>query len=225
VPASHASHYYLEDSRGVRLVDLHNGDHDAAYVLRPRHSGRLYLRRTSDDVEFVIPNEPEVVAVADLTPAEPRVRGRGAANDAFEMLFALPFGKRFVDSFHTDVPARAPGAEVDRALAPSATRGAPWRTYGAVGLLGLGAASATAGALTIASAHGLKTSLAAGASQAQVADVNDRVRGRNVAAGAEIAAAGAATIAGCVLLLWPSGPRVGVTATASSGGVLVDGRF
>src|SRR5205814_7199065 len=113
-----------------------------------------------------------------------RVRSRGAANDSFELLFLLPFGKRFADTFK-------PAPVALDADSGAMGRPVPWRTYAAGGLVALSAAGAVAGVLTLRSAHDLKTSAPPGASQADVAALNDRVRGRNLAAGVELTAAGA----------------------------------
>src|SRR5882757_5916523 len=105
VRGARSDHYFLEDSRGIRIADFHNDSDESAYLLRPLSAGRLYLRRTSDDSEFTIPTSPQVVALADLTVQEPRMRTRGAANDAFQSLFALPFGQRVVENFRFDTVA------------------------------------------------------------------------------------------------------------------------
>src|SRR4051794_36137921 len=72
IRGARSDHYYLEDSRGVRFADFHNGEDQQAYLLRPLSAGRLYLKRTSDESEFVIPSAPRVVALADLPIQEPR---------------------------------------------------------------------------------------------------------------------------------------------------------
>jgi Caspase domain len=112
VPASLSGHYFLEDGRGIRFADLHNGEHQAAYIVKPPDAGRLYLRRLRDDAEFVIPSDEPVVSLARLPPQEPRHGTRGAANDAFEKLFEQPFDQRAVRGFAL-VPfasAMAPGS-------------------------------------------------------------------------------------------------------------------
>jgi hypothetical protein len=215
VPGTHAGHYLLEDDRGVRIADFHNDTNQPAYLVRPRQSGRLYLRR-SDDIEYVIPPGPDLVALADLSPSEPRTRARGAANDAYELLFALPFTRQVVDGFVAPREESTPA----RAGAP------PWRTYGGITLAGAGLIGLTVGGLTLASAHAQHDGLGPDATQANAASANDQIRARNVAGAVELAAGGAAVAAGIVMLLWPSGPtHVEVGATPGGGGVLFHGNF
>jgi hypothetical protein len=90
VPGTHAGRYLLEDSRGVRIADFHNATGQAAYLLRPRYTGRLYLRRLGDEVEFVVPTGPDVVELATLTPSEPREHARASESTAHQQLVALP---------------------------------------------------------------------------------------------------------------------------------------
>src|SRR6185295_19663660 len=68
IDGAHAGHYFLEDARGVRLADFHNGENQRVEILRPTQTGRLYLRRVDDDKEFSLEPGPEVVALADLSP-------------------------------------------------------------------------------------------------------------------------------------------------------------
>jgi hypothetical protein len=206
VRGAQSDHYFLEDSRGIRFADFHNGDDPRAYLLRPLSAGRLYLRRTSDDAEFVIPSTPEVVALADLTPQEARMRTRGAANDAFQALFALPFGPRVVDSFRLDP---TPVSSIEPRAAPVAgdKRGPSARTYVGVSLVSVGALGIAAAAYSLESAHALKSDLeGGGASQADVAETNQKIRSRNLAGAIGFGAAGTALAAGALLLLWPEAP-------------------
>ncbi len=66
IRGARADHYFLEDSRGIRFADFHNDEDQRAYLLRPLSAGRLYVRRASDESEFVIPSSPQVVGLADL---------------------------------------------------------------------------------------------------------------------------------------------------------------
>src|SRR6185295_8048974 len=134
--------YYLEDSRGIRFADFHNGDDQRGYLLRPLSAGRLYLRRTSDDAEFVIPSSPQVVALADLSMQEPRMTTRGAANDAFQARFSLPFGQRFVDGVRLGPgwpdEGRSAVAKRDAAAGAAGSGGSHVRTYAGITLLSAG---------------------------------------------------------------------------------------
>ena len=84
------AHYFLEDARGIRVVDFHNAPGRAVSILIPA-VGTLYVRRTSDDQELVIAEGSDDVRLADLQPSAPRVATRGAAHDAFNLIFSLPF--------------------------------------------------------------------------------------------------------------------------------------
>jgi hypothetical protein len=91
--------YALENTRGVRLADFHNQKGQAVQLIRPANGGLLYLRRLSDDREFVIAPSRHDVRLASLTSQSPRVRSRGAAHHAFSLLFALPFDRQVVERF------------------------------------------------------------------------------------------------------------------------------
>lgn len=217
VPANRSGHYLLEDGRGVRIADFHNDDTEPAYLVRPPHSGRLYLRRLDDDVEFVIPSEPERVELASLEPAEPRDHARGAANDAYGLLFALPFGPSVVQGYRPR--ATLDGADDVRAPAP------PWKTYTGVGLLGLGAGGAAVGALMLESAASLEPQASADSAGDRSA-LEGRVRDRNLVAVVAFAAGGVAATCGVALLLWPRSPaRVDVGARAGGPWISVHGEF
>jgi hypothetical protein len=219
VRGARSDHYFLEDSRGVRIADFHNDKDQQAYLLRPVSAGRLYLRRTSDDSEFTIPTSPQVVALADLTLQQPRMRTRGAANDAFQSLFALPFGQRIVESFRFDTvtpPREAP--EIDL------SGGARVRRYTGVALLSVGALGAAAGVYSLESAHALGAGLGASASQAETARTNQQIHSRNVAGAVGFGVAGVAAGAGLLLVLWPVGhtgvawdPNLGAATMAVHG--------
>jgi hypothetical protein len=215
VPGTHANHYYLEDAKGVRIADLHNAPNQSAYLMRPVRGGALYLHRLEDDAEYAIPAAPEAVAIADLEAGEPRTRARGAANDAFQSLFALPFGRATVESFALREPKPV---EAERGS------GARIRRYGGIALLGVSVAGLAGGAFTLASARDARASVGASSSQADAAAANDRIRARNTLAGVEIGVAGAALSGGLLLLLWPeAAAHVDVAASPSAGGSIFMG--
>jgi hypothetical protein len=192
-------HQLLEDERGVRYADIHNADGSRAYLLRPWTSGKLYLRRTRDEREVVVPLAPSVVSVSTLASQDSRIASRGAANDAFEALFALPFDERAVRAFRFPRPPELPLVD-DRRGSPRAS------TYVGYGLLGVGAAAAGVGVYGLLHAQALKDGLAADAPQASAAETAARIRTANLTAGVGFAAAGATGVAGLVLLLWPESP-------------------
>jgi len=190
-----SEHQLLEDERGVRLADIHNGN-GAAYLLRPRSGGKLYLRRVRDDHEVVVPLVPTVVAVAELTPEEGRIAERGAANDAFESLFALPFDRSVVQSFRFKPLA----TESDEGTAPAKPQARRYIGFGMLGLSALGAGVGTWGLLHASSHQERVTTLS---SQADAARENEQIKLGNWSAGVGYGVAGGALTAGLMLLLWP----------------------
>jgi hypothetical protein len=219
IPGTHADHYLLEDSRGVRIADLHNGRDAATYFLRPPHAGNLYLRRLGADIEYVVPNGQDMVTLAELTPSEARSYPRGAAADSFELLFSLPFGRHDVDSYlgvslDRPAPGRAP---------PQSTA---WRWGSAILLGGCAVGGGVIGGLTLASAHDVSRGISAGSSQQAVQTANSSIRDKNLWGGVEVGVAGAAAAAGLVLLLWPDAPRnIDGGASASGAWVSLHGTF
>jgi len=201
VRGAHGDHYLLEDSRGVRFADFHNDDNQPAYFLRPLNAGRLYLRRLSDDAEFVIPLSSGPIALADLTPQEPRTVTRGAANDAFQSAFSLPFNRTVVDQFRFATP---PSSANDGPRADIASPRA--RLYAGAALLGVATLSLGGAVYSYESARALKRDQSSAASQVDRVNTNQRVSTRNTLAGVGLGVAGAATISGLMLLLWPDAP-------------------
>ena len=99
---------------GVRWADFHNAA--AVRLARPSRAP-LYLRRASDDREYLLPDGQAVARTSQLALRDAHVAGRGAAHDLFRSLFALPFDAAAVESYRIEVqrrPARAP-ADVRRA--------------------------------------------------------------------------------------------------------------
>ena len=197
VRGARSDHYFLEDSRGIRFADFHNDVNQQAYLLKPLSAGRLYLRRTSDDVEYVIPSSPQVVALASLTVQEPRTRARGAANDAFESLFAFPFDQRVVEKFRFDASSRP------EALGENDTSGSHFRSYAGATLLSVGVLGAAAGIYSLESARALGAAAQDSASQVDTVATNKKIQSRNVLGVIGIGAGGTAAAAGLLLLLWP----------------------
>jgi hypothetical protein len=218
VRGARSDHYFLEDSRGIRFADFHNDVNQQAYLLKPLSAGRLYLRRTSDDVEYVIPSSPQVVALASLTVQEPRTRTRGAANDAFESLFALPFGQRVVEKFRFDSLSRRQDA-----VGENDTGGSHFRSFAGATLLSVGVLGAAAGIYSLESARALGADQN-DASQRDAVETNKKIQTRNVLGVIGVGAGGTAAAAGLLLLLWPESnatvsgdPRVGSVSVGFHG--------
>jgi len=222
VRGARSDHYFLEDSRGIRFADFHNDDDQRAYLLRPLSAGRLYLRRMSDDSEFVIPSSPQVVALADLRSQEPRMKTRGAANDAFEALFALPFGQRFVEKFRFDPSFRQEGP---LAGTEKDAGGSHFRSYAGATLVSVGVLGAAAASYSLVSAYALQRKASGGnVSQLEIVETNQTARSRQLVGAIGLGAAGTVTAAGLLLLLWPEGhstvsvdPKVGSVSAGVHG--------
>jgi hypothetical protein len=223
IDASHAAHYTMEDARGVRLLDVHNASDQPLHLVRPLSNGLVYLRRLDDDTEYVVPNAPDVVALADLEGGAPRVATRGAAHEAYSLLFSLPFDGAVVAAYDPDLldpPAAPPGAD---APAPAASR--PGRRAIGWGAVGLGALGVATGAAFTGAALATVNTTSKEDSQRDVADRNARVTTFDTASTVAYIAGGVSLAAGITLVLWPSAPQVQAFASPSGGFVGYGGRF
>jgi len=202
-----SGHHYLEDSRGVRLADFNNLAGHELRLLRP--TGKLvYLRPLSDQREYQIPIQPEVVRLASLTPQQAQTQVRGAAHHAFSLIFSLPFDGAVVERFHFAPPEPA----VDEPVVVGRPR---WRSVTGFSALGLAALSLGTGVGLMLSARSLQQGAFAEEPQQQVADRNRRIDARNTAAGCLYGLAGAAAVGGALLLLWPSRSDAAVAPSAA----------
>lgn len=198
IDGKHAGHYFLEDSRGVRIADIHNSPDQTLSLMRPAPNGRVYLRRTSDDKELVIEPRPDVVSVADVEAEEPRVASRGAAHEAFHSLFMLPFDMDVVAAYPVVmcVPANAPSPVAER---PQQT----WRKPLGVSLVAVGGAALATGIALSAVSLSRSTVY----SQAEAFDRNEDVKAQQTASAFFYIGGAAAAVAGGVLLLLPNNSR------------------
>jgi hypothetical protein len=170
------------------------------------------------DTEVVLPAAPDVIELAELRAQPSQVLSRGAANDAFNELFALPFRGDDVARFSAQ-PSYAVPLDAPRSPLPA------WRWYLGNGLVAAGALGVTGGALTLISAKQVKESIPNGGSQTDVLSYNAKIHARNTAAGVEIGVGGAAIASGFLLLLWPNSPPVELEATDQHGLLRVRGTF
>ena len=207
-------HYYLEDTYGVRVADFNKAPGQRVSLVRPPTTGQLYLRRPQDESEFVIPPLPDVVEVANLAPERAPVQSRGAANDAFNKLFALPFRPEDVRDLHLR-PAPDLVVPPDESGPP-----VPWTRYAGMSLIGVSVVSGAAGLITLLSAGSVKDEVGPNANQVEVATVNDTIFTRKLMGGLELGVAGVTAFTGLALLLWPSAPAT-VSAQVSHGGGMV----
>jgi hypothetical protein len=207
-----AAHYLLEDARGVRLAEFHGTPGAALRLLRPAPAGLLYLHRLDDGVEFTIPVAPAEISLSALAPEAPRVATRGAAHQAFSLVFSLPFDRAAYDAFD---PARVDPLS---ARARDDRRGLHWsRPLGisaAFAALGLGAVALS----QAVSAQHLHDEAPPGISQAQAAAINDRIGRRNLGFAIFAGAAVAAAVTAVTLLVWPEARRDGVGPGFVAGG-------
>jgi hypothetical protein len=216
IDGAHAGHYMLEDSRGVRLLDLHNSPGQAVHIIRPAPSGTAYLTRIDVPQEFLIPAAPDVVVVASLTNTPPRSQTRGAASDALEQIFAFPFDYGIVDAYRESPPPLAPVASTDTLPPTSSTslrRTLGWTASG-LGVAGVGV-GATLSVLAVHASH----DASAAATQQAAATSNGRVSTYNTGAAASYIAGGALLAGGVLSLVWPQARHV-TGAVSSSGGYL-----
>jgi hypothetical protein len=204
IPRRDHGRYYLEDARGVRLADFHSGPRSTVRLVRPRGASRLYLHRETDDREFVLGDAPAVASTADATPVAPRVSRRGAADEAFNGLFALPFDGGGV----TNVGSRITTGDPEE----SPRRAGGGRTVG-LALIGAALPAAAVGTWAFVSARILRDRVDARAMQTEVADSNRQIRDRNTIGAVALSVAGTAALTGLVLWLRDVPP---VTILASS---------
>jgi hypothetical protein len=155
------------------------------------------MHRLGDEAEFPIPSGPEPVSLADIPPQEPRNRTRGAANDAFEGLFSLPFNNRVVQNF-----ALRPWQPTSR---DTSTQLPQWRLYTGIGLLGVSTVSVIGASASLLSASDYRASLDT-ATPDQRQDINDKIHLRNVWATVGFTTAAVTAAAGLTVLLWPNSP-------------------
>ena len=226
IDGKHAGHYFLEDSRGIRIADLHNAPDQTLSLVRPAPNGRVYLRRVSDDQELVIESRPDVVSIGELKPEAPRVASRGAAHEAFGSLFMLPFSSDVVASYPVIVclnddepkkPAAPIIVEVERTV-PISTR--KMLGYGALGLSAV--TLATGLTLSVAS---LERDLSGNdPSQTEVQRHNSEVSGLQRWATVSYVLSAASLATGLFLLLVPPSKAASV-ASKMHAGVTKDGGF
>jgi hypothetical protein len=187
----------------VRLADFHNASGHALSVLLPGDGRGLYLRRTSDEQEFVIPTSPDVIDLADLSPQPPRLVSRGPADFAFNLIFSLPFDEQAVAEYER----RPAPADVD--LAATSTAPMPtWRKATTTAAISVAIASGIVAIGFTADAQRLSQQAhSPSISQSETAALNDRMASRRRIAEISAGVAGAAALAGAWLVF---GPRTSV---------------
>ena len=219
---AHPGHYMVEDARGVRVADFHNAAGQSLHLIRPANTGRMFLRRVGDGVEYVMDTARPVLRFEDLRAQARSTQPRGAAHESFRLLFSLSFSQQVVDEFVLRAPAQGPAPGRD------SSTGLELRRPVAYGLAAVGA-TAGAGALwAVLSARNIQRS--AKPSQVEILEANRDIGRRNDWALWLSGVGGAAVVTSAALLLWPgftdSGPvQVSVAVTPGGGGLGVLGRF
>jgi hypothetical protein len=135
-------HLFVEDNRGVRILDVHpDGQRVVLRVDRQRPS---YLRDPARNLEYALPRAGRV-RLSALKPDQPRTARRGAEHDAFKSLFRAPFGKDAIDSLpggvlrerlSLDAPPPAPAGVSPWVWATAGVAAASTATGAAFRLLG-----------------------------------------------------------------------------------------
>ena len=213
IDGKHSGRYFLEDEDGIRVADFHSAPGQRVRLVRPAPSGRVYLRRLGapEELDYVIPAFPELLAVADLQPEPPRARARGAAHASFGRLFSLPFDAEVVAGYEPSPPAPLRDTATRRPRELGAKR-----AIGVAGVLVGAAGVATGGALMGAS---MVVSGGGTPEESQVALVTRMKRAQvyEQIGTASLIGGGAVLSAGIVTLLWPEAR--GVSASVSGRGV------
>ena len=238
VSGAHASHYWIEDSQGVRLLDFHNGPNQTVHLVRPGPSGNIFLRRAEDGTEYQIPPWPSAIALDDLRPRPIAVASRGGAHESFGHLFSLPFDAQSVTSYEErpfEDPSTAPAAATangvrnarDGGLSRGSINGGSVRprVVGGAIATGFGAAALATGAILSVSATTISRDSNASLSEQSVAARNSRIGAENTAAGIAYASGGVTLCAGLALLLWPEARHVQASISPTGGTLGYGGSF
>ncbi|MBK8480656.1 MAG: hypothetical protein IPL40_05715 [Proteobacteria bacterium] len=202
--------YVLEDGRGVRLADFHSAPGQAVRLVRPAGPQVLFLQRlgaASD--EYEIRDAGRVVQLAALQPRPSAVRARGAAHEAFQRVFSLPFDEGFVQRFVWVDPA---AAAAERGSRVALRR---WLGWSAVGT---GVAALTAALALSGRAASRSSSDNDALSQLEAAARNRELTRSERAAALLYGVSGAALAGGALALLWPRWFRASPSRTAGVAG-------
>lgn len=141
-----AGRMFVESESGIRLADLNAAPGVPVHLRLPVDLGELFVEQPAAHREIRVEPRAGVVRLAELTSEIPRVRARGAAHEAFLLLFAQPFDQAAVATFQIE----APGDE--HPWDPPAPARRRWVGGGLMAAGGLGLVAALAFGL---SAHGL----------------------------------------------------------------------
>ena len=180
-----SAHYLIEDPRGVRFVDFHNAKGRGLRLVRPGGASLLYLRNIDDGKELTVPASDQSIALLASGFVDPRVAERGAAHQAFSLIFSLPFDRA---SEELVVVQRLPPP-----TKPVSARKVVLWSSGVATTVGV-----VAGGLLLWDASRLADE-ARSSSQQRAAQLNDGIHTHNVGAMVAFGVAGAALTTGAVI--------------------------
>jgi len=90
VPRTRAGRHFLEDANGVRLADMHTATTSAVTIAVPRDI-HLYMHDLSRSVEYLVDPRPGQRQIVALPVRAASHRMKGAAHEAFQKIFTVPF--------------------------------------------------------------------------------------------------------------------------------------
>ncbi|RKH16854.1 hypothetical protein D7X74_14315 [Corallococcus sp. CA047B] len=118
VPTGLEGRLWVEDARGIRVVELHKERERPLVVSLPVGRG-YYLRGMGREATFSVTRPAEVVDAGGLAWTDASVAARGAVEDAFrDKLFSVPFGQRFYRGYMASFGITPPSDEADASLVP-----------------------------------------------------------------------------------------------------------
>jgi hypothetical protein len=208
-------HFYVENARGDRVLDVHPGSEQPLALFLPEERP-LFVRKNDELAEYVL-HDTAPRDVSELTATVPQLARRGAQSLALERLFALPFDERDVRAFVDTTP---PSRARDAGNVATESEWSPLRRTS--GMLTLVAASM---GLAFNGAALYRYLGAGGKSQLETSRSNDQVSDLNRASLGFHAAAAIAGATFTFASFWPAG-STSVAPEASGGATLrVGGRF
>ncbi|RKH33527.1 hypothetical protein D7Y13_10655 [Corallococcus praedator] len=118
VPTGLEGRLWVEDARGIRVVELHKERERPLVVSLPVGRG-YYLQGMGREATFSVTRPAEVVDAGGLAWTDASVAARGAVEDAFrDKLFSVPFGQRFYRGYMASFGITPPSDEADASLVP-----------------------------------------------------------------------------------------------------------
>ena len=195
--------WYVEDERGVRLVDLHVAS-DGPVTLTLSSQRDHFLR--GQEAAIPLPTTVARVLNADRQPPQKiSMRKRGGLAEAFRRdLFGIPFGKSFFEGYALSRPKSLPDSvkvseSVPEAEGPDNTV----RHWVGASLLGVGVASVAAGVVFgLMAADDAEAYRTATDGIDAVADLRSQAQDRQTVSNILLGAGVAAAVSGIVAIAW-----------------------